>query len=135
MNWRFEGFALRHVNKRAILEKSRVQRSEGIVVAESVPSEVFFEGLPPPAAVFTVDIVGPDQKPCHMTEYGRKWAAWDRLGATRATLEVRRSNEPARVLYERFGFSVAGIRRAYYTKPVEDAIILWREGLGTIPSG
>ena len=58
-----------------------------------------------------------------------------RLGATRATLEVRRSNEPARVLYERFGFSVAGIRRAYYTKPVEDAIILWREGLGTIPSG
>jgi len=55
-----------------------------------------------------------------------------RLGAARATLEVRRSNEPARILYERFGFAVAGIRRAYYTKPVEDAIILWREGLGTI---
>jgi [ribosomal protein S18]-alanine N-acetyltransferase len=52
-----------------------------------------------------------------------------RLGAVRATLEVRRSNEPARILYERFGFSVAGIRRAYYTKPVEDAIVLWREGL------
>ena len=55
-----------------------------------------------------------------------------RLGAARATLEVRRSNEPARILYERFGFAVAGIRRAYYTKPVEDAIVLWREGLGTI---
>jgi ribosomal-protein-alanine N-acetyltransferase len=52
-----------------------------------------------------------------------------RLGATRATLEVRRSNEPARLLYERMGFSVAGIRRSYYTKPVEDAIVLWREGL------
>ncbi len=52
-----------------------------------------------------------------------------RFGAVRATLEVRLSNEPARLLYERFGFSVAGIRRAYYTKPVEDAIILWREGL------
>src|SRR5467141_1984873 len=26
-----------------------------------------------------------------------------RLGAARATLEVRRSNEPARILYERFG--------------------------------
>jgi len=52
-----------------------------------------------------------------------------RLGAVRATLEVRRSNEPARGLYERFGFSVAGVRRAYYTKPVEDAIVLWREGL------
>lgn len=51
------------------------------------------------------------------------------LGARRATLEVRRSNEPARLLYERFGFSVAGVRAAYYTKPVEDALILWREGL------
>ncbi len=55
-----------------------------------------------------------------------------RLGAARATLEVRRSNDPARVLYEHFGFSVAGTRRAYYTKPVEDAIVLWREGLDTI---
>jgi [ribosomal protein S18]-alanine N-acetyltransferase len=52
-----------------------------------------------------------------------------RLGAVRATLEVRRSNNPARILYERFGFSTAGTRRAYYTKPVEDAIVLWREGL------
>jgi ribosomal-protein-alanine N-acetyltransferase len=55
-----------------------------------------------------------------------------RLGAARATLEVRRSNEPARMLYDRFGFAVAGVRRAYYTKPVEDAIVLWREGLDTI---
>ena len=58
-----------------------------------------------------------------------------RLGAVRATLEVRRSNEPARILYERLGFSVAGIRRAYYTKPVEDAIVLWREGLEAVPRG
>lgn len=56
------------------------------------------------------------------------------LGAVRATLEVRRSNEPARRLYERFGFSVSGIRRAYYTKPVEDALVLLREGL-TQPPG
>ena len=34
----------------------------------------------------------------------------------------------ARLLYERFGFAVAGIRRGYYTKPVEDALVLWREG-------
>jgi len=52
-----------------------------------------------------------------------------RLGAVRATLEVRRSNDPARLLYERFGFSMAGTRRAYYTKPVEDAIVLSREVL------
>ena len=46
------------------------------------------------------------------------------LGAKSATLEVRRSNEGALRLYERFGFSVAGVRRGYYTKPVEDALVL-----------
>jgi ribosomal-protein-alanine N-acetyltransferase len=51
------------------------------------------------------------------------------LGAQRATLEVRRSNEPARLLYERFGFTVRGVRQAYYSSPVEDALVLWREGL------
>jgi ribosomal-protein-alanine N-acetyltransferase len=51
-----------------------------------------------------------------------------RLGAVRATLEVRQSNEPARLLYERMGFAIAGVRRGYYSKPVEDAIVLWREG-------
>ena len=54
-----------------------------------------------------------------------------RLGAVRATLEVRRSNDPARLLYERFGFSIAGVRKGYYSNPVEDALILWRDGLET----
>ena len=52
-----------------------------------------------------------------------------RLGASRATLEVRRSNDAARMLYEKFGFSVAGVRRGYYSKPSEDALVLWRDGL------
>jgi [ribosomal protein S18]-alanine N-acetyltransferase len=52
-----------------------------------------------------------------------------RMGARRATLEVRRSNDAARRLYERLGFTVAGVRRAYYTSPVEDALVLWRENL------
>ncbi len=56
-----------------------------------------------------------------------------RLGARRATLEVRRSNTAARLLYERFGFSVAGVRRAYYTHPVEDALVLWRDAVGDEP--
>ena len=33
----------------------------------------------------------------------------------------------ARRLYERLGFYVAGTRRNYYTNPVEDALILWRD--------
>jgi [ribosomal protein S18]-alanine N-acetyltransferase len=52
-----------------------------------------------------------------------------KLGVHRATLEVRRSNDAARHLYERFGFGAAGVRRAYYSNPVEDAIVLWREDL------
>ena len=51
------------------------------------------------------------------------------LGAARATLEVRRSNEAALRLYERFGFSVAGVRRGYYTHPLEDALVLWKHDL------
>jgi ribosomal-protein-alanine N-acetyltransferase len=50
-----------------------------------------------------------------------------RLGAHRATLEVRRSNEIARQLYAAVGFSAAGVRRGYYTNPVEDALVLWRD--------
>ena len=49
------------------------------------------------------------------------------LGARRATLEVRASNDGARRLYERLGFYVAGTRRNYYSNPVEDALILWKE--------
>jgi len=50
-----------------------------------------------------------------------------RLGAKRATLEVRASNQAALRLYERLGFYVAGTRKHYYSKPVEDALILWRD--------
>jgi ribosomal-protein-alanine N-acetyltransferase len=50
-----------------------------------------------------------------------------RLGARRATLEVRSGNAGALRLYERLGFYVAGTRRNYYTNPVEDALILWRD--------
>lgn len=49
------------------------------------------------------------------------------LGARRATLEVRASNDGARRLYERLGFYTAGTRPNYYTTPVEDALILWRD--------
>jgi ribosomal-protein-alanine N-acetyltransferase len=51
------------------------------------------------------------------------------LGARRATLEVRRSNEVALRLYNRLGFRVAGVRRRYYSEPVEDALVLWLDPL------
>jgi [ribosomal protein S18]-alanine N-acetyltransferase len=42
------------------------------------------------------------------------------------TLEVRTSNAPAIVLYERFGFRSAGTRPRYYQDTGEDAVIMWR---------
>jgi len=50
-----------------------------------------------------------------------------RLGAEMLTLEVRQSNEAARRLYERAGFFQDGVRKSYYTNPVEDALILSRK--------
>jgi ribosomal-protein-alanine N-acetyltransferase len=54
-----------------------------------------------------------------------------RLGARSAMLEVRESNQAARRLYERFGFVVAGVRPDYYTKPVENALVLRLAPLAT----
>ena len=54
-------------------------------------------------------------------------------GAKKATLEVRASNQAALGLYLRLGFHVAAKRPRYYTKPEEDALILWRESLDTSP--
>jgi ribosomal-protein-alanine N-acetyltransferase len=56
-------------------------------------------------------------------------------GCERATLEVRRSNHPARQLYESLGFRLVGVRRDYYSDPVEDALILWRDRLREAPAG
>ena len=52
-------------------------------------------------------------------------------GMERATLEVRESNQAALSLYQKFGFQTAGRRRRYYQDNNEDALILWRSGLGS----
>ncbi len=45
-------------------------------------------------------------------------------GVDRVFLEVRRSNDAARRLYRSRGFEEVGVRRGYYTKPREDALVL-----------
>ena len=44
--------------------------------------------------------------------------------ASRAVLEVRASNEPARALYTRIGFVQISSRPHYYTNPTEDALLM-----------
>jgi len=46
-------------------------------------------------------------------------------GVRSATLEVRQSNKAAISLYTGLGFEVAGLRRGYYEKPRENAVIMW----------
>ena len=45
------------------------------------------------------------------------------------TLEVRKSNEKAKNLYENFGFKSLGMRKKYYQDNNEDAIIMWTENI------
>ena len=49
------------------------------------------------------------------------------LDAYQLTLEVRASNAPAISLYEALGFQQVGLRKNYYRKPKEDALILRKE--------
>ena len=54
-------------------------------------------------------------------------ALLERVGPdAQVTLEVRRSNTGAQLLYERFGFRSAGVRPRYYADNGEDAVIMWR---------
>jgi ribosomal-protein-alanine N-acetyltransferase len=47
-----------------------------------------------------------------------------REGAQRSFLEVRRANTAAQDLYQRFGFTIVGIRPHYYRDNGEDAILM-----------
>lgn len=49
-----------------------------------------------------------------------------RCGLRAFTLEVRVSNQSAIHVYEKLGFASEGIRKRFYEKPVEDALIMWK---------
>jgi ribosomal-protein-alanine N-acetyltransferase len=55
------------------------------------------------------------------------WAVAKEMGVRRATLEVAASNTRAQKLYFRFGFAPVGVRKNYYERTQEDALILWAE--------
>ncbi len=45
-------------------------------------------------------------------------------GTDKLFLEVRKSNAPAIKLYEKNGFMIDGVRKNFYRKPVEDALLM-----------
>lgn len=48
-----------------------------------------------------------------------------RKGLKSFTLEVRESNKKAIALYEKLNFEISGIRKEFYNKPEENALIMW----------
>ncbi len=54
----------------------------------------------------------------NLIEFGKKAAL------TFLTLEVRASNSAAIAMYSKFGFKEVGLRRGYYEKPREDALLM-----------
>lgn len=52
-----------------------------------------------------------------------------RRGAVWLTLEVRVSNAAAQALYQKYGFTVHGTRKRYYSDNNEDAYVMWSPSL------
>lgn len=46
-------------------------------------------------------------------------------GSTGATLEVRAADKRPQRLYGRFGFRPVGVRKDYYSTPIDDGIVMW----------
>ena len=60
------------------------------------------------------------------------WPVAHARGTRTATLEVAASNVRAQSLYRRFGFAPVGIRKNYYARVGEDALVLWAD-VGELP--
>jgi len=60
-----------------------------------------------------------------LLEYLIAWAQDQKM--REIILETRRSNQAALALYERVGFDQVGVRKAYYSRPIEDALLLKHE--------
>jgi ribosomal-protein-alanine N-acetyltransferase len=55
------------------------------------------------------------------------WTDAKARGILRATLEVAVSNKRAQSLYARYGFRPVGVRKNYYERTQEDALVLWAD--------
>ncbi|MBE5911586.1 ribosomal protein S18-alanine N-acetyltransferase [Pseudobutyrivibrio sp.] len=97
-----------------------VAEEEGIIVGYSV----FY--LTPPESELPDIVV---KETCRGRGLGRQLLEYSikelkSRGIETIFLEVRVSNMPARSLYEHMGFEEIGIRKYFYSNPVEDAVCM-----------
>ncbi len=106
--------------KNALIFLARYEgENAGFIAATQTPFEIdiFFVVV---AAVYKKKKVG-TQLFEHLLEYART------KNIEAITLETRISNLPALALYEKVGFQRVGTRKAYYSQPIEDAVVMKHE--------
>jgi len=108
--------------RRLVLALEETSRVLGFVVAAEIGGEWELENIAVAASVrrrgYADRLIGT------LLEELRKCAA------SAIYLEVRVSNDPARRLYEKWGFQKTAVRNGYYHNPPEDAI-LYKKNLVT----
>lgn len=128
---RLEGSAFSDPWTLAMLEEAMAARGAVTLVVElhgEVIGSVMARRMADEGEILTIAV-----DPSHRRRgLGRRLleAALGQMGADGVRtvwLEVRTSNVAARMMYLASGFVAAGVRRGYYRRPTEDALILKRE--------
>jgi ribosomal-protein-alanine acetyltransferase len=99
----------------AVLVAEEAGKLSGFVCAKAVANEWEIENVVVAAAFLRRGIAN--------ELLGKLIQRAESEAASAILLEVRESNGPARLLYEKRGFREVGRRRAYYRDPAEDAIL------------
>ncbi len=118
--WEVEHILNAITAKNALVLLARYEgKNAGFIAATQTPFEmdVFFVVV---AAVYKKKNIG-----TQLFERLFEYARMKKIEAV--TLETRTSNLPALALYEKVGFQRVGTRKAYYSRPIEDAVVMKRE--------
>jgi [ribosomal protein S18]-alanine N-acetyltransferase len=110
----FETEFLKPDGRRWVIESEG--RVEGYCIAWKAADELHIGNL----------AVHPEKRRSGLAEALMRHAIDASEGCIWILLEVRRSNAPARRLYEKLLFREAGVRKGYYTDTGEDALLLVR---------
>lgn len=139
---RIVGFAEEHIAQVAMIERERFsepwsEKSLALLCTDGYPSFVLIDGvgevLGYVSTARALDELQIINVAVRRGEERRGYGlllmdAVDRYcreaGIVSVSLEVRRSNEAARALYERVGYVAVGIRRGFYHMPAEDAVVM-----------